>query len=239
MTTTMGRVLSQLKGRQPKHAWDQGRGHGHGQHRDAGFSLIEVIVAALILSIVSFGTLRLISTSSQQLTRSGDISQLNALIEADLTAVRTANDRLVCNNGSCVISGTDPTKTGYFPTVANPTPGGTTAAELININFFERRCGYRTTAGTFSLDEGLATALSGLLPAADARLVRTITPQTSGHRYVVRYTRTGGDNTILRQVTLVPATVAWCPCVPSLDNQVCPLTAPALTSPPSDQEEIP
>lgn len=223
MTTTMGRDLGRFKGRQSKHPWAQSRCCG--QQPDAGLTLLEVIVAVLILSIVSIGTAGLISNSSRQLTRSGDINQLNALIEADLTAVRTANDRLVCNNGSCVISGSDPTKTSYFPTVANPTPGNTTTAERANINFFERRCGYRASDGSFSLNEGLATALSGLLPAADARLVRTITPQTSGHRYVVRYTRTGGDNTILRQVTLVPATVAWCPCVPSLDNQVCPITS--------------
>jgi prepilin-type N-terminal cleavage/methylation domain-containing protein len=231
MTTSMGCILRQLKGRQPQHHSAQAYNRGNRKHTDTGFSLIEVIVAALILSIVSFGTLRLISTSSQQLTRSGDISQLNALIEADLTAVRTANDRLVCNNGSCVISGTDPTRTGYSPSVANTATDGVTypSAEFTNIEFFERRCGYRTTAGVFNKNEGFAWALRDLLPTTDGRIVRTITDiniAPSGHRYTVIYTRAGGDNTILRQVTLVPATVAWCPCVPSLDNQVCPVIDP-------------
>ncbi|MCP9820379.1 type II secretion system protein [Synechococcus sp. Cruz-9H2] len=191
-------------------------------HKDAGLTFLEVIVAVLILSIVSIGTAGLISSSSRQVTRSGDIQQLNALIESDLSAVRTANDRLVCTNGTCAISGTDPTRTEYFPAVAIST--APTSAEQININFFERRCGYRANDGTFNVNEGFATALVGLLPVADARLVRTVIPEGSGHRYRVRYTRAGGDNTILRQVTLVPATVAWCPCVPSLNDQPCPLT---------------
>lgn len=189
---------------------------------DAGASLVEVLMGILIISIVSIGTIALINSSSSQVRRSGDIQQLNALIESDLSAVRTSNDRLVCNNGSCTISGTDPTKTGYFPAVATST--AVTSAEQANINFFERRCGYRTTAGGFSTAEGFATALAGLLPAVDARLVRTVTPLESGHRYNVRYTRAGGDNTILRRVTLVPSTLAWCQCVPSLDNQPCPLS---------------
>ncbi|CAK6692271.1 type II secretion system protein [Synechococcus sp. BA-124 BA4] len=189
---------------------------------DAGISLPEVLIAILIISIVSIGTVGVISSSARRVTRSGDIQQLNALIESDLAAVRTSNDRLVCNNGTCTISGTDPTRTGFFPAVANPS--APTSTEQGNIDFFERRCGYRTTGGAFSTAEGFATALAGLLPAVDARLVRTVTPEVSGHRYLVRYTRAGGDTTILRQVTLVPATVAWCPCVPSLDNQPCPLT---------------
>lgn len=191
---------------------------------DAGASLVEVLVGIVIISIASIGTLALINYSSSQVRRSGDIQQLNALIESDLSAVRTSNDRLVCNNGTCTISATDPSKTGYFPAVAAST--SVTPAEQANIDFFERRCGYRTAAGAFSTSEGFATALAGLLPAVDDRLVRTVTPAQSGHRYTVRYTRAGGDSTILRQVTLVPATVAWCPCVPSLDNQPCPLTGP-------------
>lgn len=190
---------------------------------DAGASLVEVLMGIVIISIVSIGTIALISSSSSQVRRSGDIQQLNALIESDLSAVRTSNDRLVCNNGTCTISATDPTKTGYFPAVATST--AVSSAEQGNIDFFERRCGYRTSVGGFSITEGFATALAGLLPAMDARLIRTVTPSESGHRYNVKYTRVGGDNTILRQATLVPATVAWCQCVPSLDNQPCPLTS--------------
>jgi prepilin-type N-terminal cleavage/methylation domain-containing protein len=186
-----------------------------------GFTLLEVLVAVLILSIVTIGTVGVITSSSRQVNRSGQINELNALIEADLAAVRTANDRLVCINGSCAISGTDPSRTGYFPAVASPS--APTTAEYDNIRFFKRRCGYRATDGTFNVNEGFAAALAGLLPAADARLQRTIVPEVAGHRYRVRYTRTGGDATILRQVVLVPATVAWCPCVPSVDNQPCPL----------------
>jgi hypothetical protein len=97
-----------------------------------------------------------------------------------------------------------------------------------------RLCGYRQEAtppdavGIFNANAGFANQLvaNNLLPAVDGRLQRAVTVEDSGHRYTVRYTRAGGDNTILRQITLVPATVAWCPCVPSTTARPCPLTGP-------------
>lgn len=198
-----------------------------------GFTLVEVLIASLILSIATLGTIALISTSRRQVMRSGEINEINALIEADLTSVRTANDRLICNDGTCRLSETTPTKTDYFPSVGNP--GSLTTSEKSNIRFLERRCAYLSSSGTFDKSEGLAWQLRSLLPDAAPQIKRTISDaaiDSTGHRYTVTYTRTGGDSTILRQVTLVPTTIAWCPCVPSTittsssDPNRCPLTDP-------------
>ncbi len=196
----------------------------HATPRNDGFTLIEVLVATLILAVVSIGTVAALNTSTRQLRRSGDINELNALIESDLAVVRTANDRLVCNDATtgCIIAANDPGATGYFPNTANQA----------NIDFFVRLCGYRVEAsppndiGIFNTAAGFATQLVALLPAADARLQRNVNVEDGGHRYTVRYTRPGGDNTILRQVTLVPATASWCPCVPSDTTRPCPLNGP-------------
>lgn len=193
-----------------------------------GFTLVEMLVATVILSLAAIGTLGVINSSTSQVRRSGEINELNTLIESDIAAVRRANDRLVCTNGTCSIATNDPGAAGYFPNTANQA----------NVDFFVRLCGYRQEAsppdpvGVFNANAGFANQLvaNNLLPAVDSRLQREVTVDDSGHRYTVRYTRRGPDGTtdptIRRQITLVPATVAWCPCVPSTITRPCPLSGP-------------
>jgi type II secretory pathway pseudopilin PulG len=185
---------------------------------------VEVLVAIVILSLTTIGTVGVINSATGLVRRSGEINELNTLIESDIAAVRSANDRLVCLNGTCAIATTDPGAAGYFPNTANQA----------NVDFFVRLCGYRqeasppTPEGIFNASAGFVSQMmaKNLLPAVDSRLQRVVTAEDSGHRYTVRYTRAGGDTTILRQITLVPATVAWCPCVPSTTARPCPLTGP-------------
>lgn len=194
------------------------------RHPASGFTFVEVLVATVILSLATIGTVGVINSATGLVRRSGEINELNTLIESDIAAVRSANDRLVCLNGTCTIATTDPGAAGYFPNTANQA----------NVDFFVRLCGYRqetsppTPEGIFNASAGFVTQMMAniLLPPVDRRLQRVLTAEDSGHRYTVRYTRAGGDNTILRQITLVPATVAWCPCVPSTTARPCPLNGP-------------
>lgn len=178
----------------------------------------------VILGLVSLGTAGVINFATRQVQRSGEINELNTLIETDLAQVRSANDRLVCNDGTCSIAGSDPGEEDYFPAMADST--NVTGPEQANIDFFLNLCTYRDSAGNYDPGSGFAAQLDSLLPVderlVDAGLERTMTYSNpsnpdlyAGHRYTVSYTRPEGDPTILRQVTLVPATVAWCPCVPS------------------------
>jgi len=193
-------------------------------HAASGFTFVEVLVAIVILSLTTIGTVGVINSATGLVRRSGEINELNTLIESDIAAVRSANDRLVCLNGTCAIATTDPGAAGYFPNTANQA----------NVDFFVRLCGYRqessppTPEGIFNASAGFVSQLMAkdLLPAVDSRLQRVVTAEDSGHRYTVRYIRAGGDTTILRQITLVPATVAWCPCVPSTTARPCPLSGP-------------
>lgn len=192
------------------------------QFRVDGFTLVEVLIGILILSVVSIGSVVAINVSTRNLTRSSEINELNALIEADLAAVREANDRFVCNNGTCSISNADLTRDQYFPAIADST--SLTNTELENVRFFKRRCGSLSDAGTFDATESLGVAIvaalndAAQLPAPDPRIQREIATVGNSHRFRVSYISSEDDATILRQVTLLPSTVAWCPCVPSEDG---------------------
>lgn len=179
--------------------------------KTAGFTFLEVLVAMLVLSIAALGGVALINGSILQLRRGGALNEINALIETDLAAVRTANDRLVCANGACSISADDLNSDEFFPAAAADIP------------FFENLCSYRTgTAGsfTFAATSGFAEQLRTRLPAANARIARGFVVENEGHRYTLTYSSNGLGNDpqvgVLRQVTLTPATTAWCPCIPSV-----------------------
>lgn len=180
---------------------------------ESGYTFLEVIMGLLILSIAAIASLDAIIFAMKQFQRIGEINELNILIASDLALVRTANDRLVCNDGSCAIASSDPGEADYFPAILDP--NNITPPEQANINFFVNMCTYTNPSS------GFAAQLESLLPPVDERLERTLTyvdttnPNLyTGHRYTVTYTRPLGDTTIFRQVTLVPATVAWCPRVP-------------------------
>lgn len=165
----------------------------------AGFTLIEVILAIVILVVAGEGALLLFNAGLRQLTQSSLINEVNALVEADAAMLRTANDRLVCTTGTCRIATEDLDSSDYFP-LSNPAAQNFSQA---NLDFFAALCD-GSSATSFSQQ------LDGLLPAADNRIEREIQAEEPGHRYAVIY-RDAATNRVIRTISLVPATVAWCP----------------------------
>ena len=157
-----------------------------------GFSIVESLIGIAVLSIAAAVAASTFFASSTQFRSSSEINELQDLAEADLTAVRDANERLVCVNSSCSLSVENTDKNSYFPIGAS------------NIAFFANLCTNRTMNG------GFANQLSALLPSPNSRIVRTMARETQGHRYTVIYTSTAKGQ-FLRQATLIPTTVAWCP----------------------------
>jgi prepilin-type N-terminal cleavage/methylation domain-containing protein len=168
---------------------------------DRGFTLIESIVSMLVIAAAVAFTASLIFYSSNQFRRSAGLNELNELVESDLARVRTANDRLVCATGACVISGADPNRNAYFP--------AQDANFATNRTFFNNLC--VAAGGTTT---GFANRMQALWltpnPSASNRIARAVVLENGGHRYTLVYTDAAtGD--FLRQATLVPTTVAWCP----------------------------
>jgi prepilin-type N-terminal cleavage/methylation domain-containing protein len=191
-------------------------------HQQQGFTLIEMLVAMAAISIAVAGSALLISSSTEEFRRSVGLNELNQLVESDIAAVRRANDRMVCPNGTCTIFGGDPSRSDYFPITASTafcatpsTPDSClTSTQITNRNFVWNPAGGGLCRST-TTDGGFAFRLNGLLAGAaplNARLNRVMdrTVDPNGQLYTLIYTDSATGR-FLRQISLVPAIYSWCP----------------------------
>lgn len=169
------------------------------------FTLLETIIAMLLISIAVIGSIAAFNTGTRLLRASTRLHELNELVETDLAEVRTANDRLICNNlavtGNCQIAGTDPDRNSYFPALGQ-------ANQDANILAFRTLC--EATTATAGFANQMQTQYLNGNPPTSGRIARAVVLENGGHRYTVRYTDSANGQ-LIRQATLVPTTVAWCP----------------------------
>ncbi len=182
-----------------------------------GFSLVELMVSSVLLVLALTGTSVLFIESNRSSAAATLRYRQQALVDTDLARVRRLNDRYTCSSGTCSSLGTvELGKHDFFPPpVSTDATGNSTAG-----NTFEALCNSTvlisqlvsdigatpstlTAAGvTYSID----TANQGQQTISEfgTTVVRNL------HRYTITYTNsTSGE--LLRRVTLVPTTVAWCP----------------------------
>lgn len=163
----------------------------------AGFSLVEMIVAAGLLAIVATGSAMLFILSNRQSSTTRSKQEQQAAISDDLATIQTLNERYTCSSGSCSIAASDPDEDSYYPS-------GTSANST-----FDGLC---SSGGLLS---NLITAINGTAaPASFSRLgISRQTPSldsdSSTHRYTITWVDTSGRR--LRQTTLVPTVANWCP----------------------------
>ncbi|MCT0224853.1 type II secretion system protein [Synechococcus sp. CS-1328] len=186
----------------------------------SGFTLVEILVGAVLLSIVAAGVAVIMVGGNRTSQQAGLQTQLDALIDQDLAAVQTLNDRYTCCPGSCtsldstinaaVAAGdcsvnTPGNENYYSPNQTNSDPTAATTATLA----FRSACTNRTITDNFITQ-------MPTLPAwpAGTNLTRT-TPLlvgTSGHLLQWSYTGSiDGNVAVTRVVNLTPTVAAWCP----------------------------
>lgn len=185
----------------------------------AGFSLVEVLISSVILLVTLVGAVTISVTSSMDSYRTGLRYKKEAAIDADLAQIQRLNERYTCISGTCLIQtgSTDPMgKDDYFP---NPVASslrpdddhdGVADAAEVPLKNFQNRCRY---LNSLDLVTPLKALIEATLPVPDG-LQRTIavdaTTQAGAHRYTVTYVDPT-SNEVMRQMTLVPSAVAWCP----------------------------
>ena len=186
----------------------------------AGFNLVEVLIASVILLMSLVGAVQISGRSGVIGILAAQRYEKEAAIDEDLARIQRMNDRFTCVSGSCgvVADGEgDMDKNDYFPdpTGTDTDGDGVADAQESAVENFQNRCRY-----AIGLD--LATPLKTLLdalpqPAGLQRAVTVDVPPRANvnnpagaHRYTVTYTDTA-TNEVLRQMSLVPTAVAWCP----------------------------
>ncbi|MFN5119700.1 MAG: PilW family protein [Cyanobacteriota bacterium] len=163
-----------------------------------GFSLVEMLVASVILVIAGIGSVGLFTISSRQAALSRSIEEGQFAISIDLANVLRMNDRYVCTATGCAIStsSTLPGENGYYP------------ADSSDQALFLAKC----VDG--SLSQGLVSLINNMGTTAQMqaqkmeRKAEQDTTSSAAHRYSVSWRVNGA---LIRQITLTPTTAAWCP----------------------------
>lgn len=182
-----------------------------------GFSLVELMVSSVLLVLALTGTSVLFVESNRSSAAAETRYRQQALVDTDLARVRRLNDRYTCRTGTCTSLGsTELGKNDFFPTPTSTAANGNSSAGQL----FEALCNSTSlitqlvtdigappsTLTAAGITYGVDTANQGQQTVSEfgTNVVRNL------HRYTITYTNSSSGE-LLRRVTLVPTTVAWCP----------------------------
>lgn len=169
----------------------------------AGFSLVELLVAAMLMMISTIGGTWLFNSATGQANAIRLTLRQQFAISNDLATLQEISDRYSCASGTCtaVLTGNPPNQDGYVPVDVN----GTVDQAFLDL----------CAAG---LSDGLVSQINAT-PSADLinqGINRTASHEPAGtssvppHRVRVRWTDDANGRT-LRQVQLTPTVAGWCP----------------------------
>lgn len=175
----------------------------------SGFTLTELIIAAVMLLIVLGSLADIFSATNRQTMRTEQRYRQESNIDADLAFITRLNEHYTCASGNCISDqATHPGEGGFFPDVA------ATAA----VTAFENRCTDMSNNTLLTPLIGNGGIIETQAPANEQRLpqiARVITADGHSHRYTVSYFAGNDTNgEMLRQASFVPTTAGWCPIVP-------------------------
>ena len=167
--------------------------------RRTGFTLVEVMIAAVLMVIAAIGSMAMFNYSISQNSSSRGKQEQQSAISEDLANIQVLNDRYGCSDPeACAIESADPGEDSYYASGTEPS----------------------TTFNEACLDGSLLDALITTLestptPAAFGTLGinRSVARTLNSDARYLRYTVTwrGSDGARLRQITLVPTVAGWCP----------------------------
>jgi hypothetical protein len=179
----------------------------------AGFSIVEALVAAVVLAVALAGSSVAMRSITNLLGSSGQLNAMNLAIDNDISEIK----RVASLYTACLVS------TGSIPTGASAGCGrGLTSDQAAyffpvdpgvneaNISAFFAAC--KASSATSHITQGFITAI-GQLPAVGAGVTRSSVAREAptdpkNHNVVVRYA--AADGSIQRVIKVVPVLSAWC-----------------------------
>lgn len=170
---------------------------------------MEVLISTVIFAIVTAGSLGMFTISTRQANLTRQLQEEEFAIRLDLATIQAINDRFTCASGICQLDtvGAPPGQSEYFPlTAAAQTSFATLCSQ-----------GALTVVPSSSYGSGLLSLISTNATAASTAMqrlgiIRRLSADSTSptaHRYTVTWS--GSDGSLLRQISLVPTTAAWCP----------------------------
>lgn len=170
-----------------------------------GFTLVEILIAAVVMMVSTIGSAVLFNQSTRQGLNSNLRLQEQLAISRDLATILDRNERYNCDTSTCGLSPTLPDQDGYAPAdIGSDQDGG-----------FRARCDRGLLNELLARDIGTQT-LPGTSVQRTVHLLDAIASDSGQeslppHRYRVDWRADSGSGRLLRQVTLMPTVAAWCP----------------------------
>ena len=170
--------------------------------RNSGFSLVELLVAAVLMAISSMGGTYLFNQATSQARAISQTLEQQFAISNELAVIRDHNDRYSCATIPCSVQtgGNPPNQNQYVP--ANPDDPAHTPT-------FRQLCasGLSNDLITHINSPEVPQRTASLDPASSA-VVNGTNKSVRPHRYLVTWSAGGRQ---VRQVQLIPTVAAWCP----------------------------
>ena len=174
-----------------------------------GLSIVELLVALVLISIAVSGAVSLLNNGIFGLRRTESNYSIQNLIDRNLSQIESAADRYVCTSTTCTVSSFIPAKSGYV----NPNDPSVWST-------FAARC----LQNDFSTEEDLLSPLvkyiNDNIPVPPG-LGREIQINGSGStsdvgfgrikHFTVNFREGGSTGVVLRNSSIVPTIVSYCP----------------------------
>jgi type II secretory pathway pseudopilin PulG len=182
------------------------------QFSGQGFSLLEPLLASVILAIVTSGTAMMLMSANRLSTKADAVDNIEWNINADLVAIQRLSRRFTCCSGSCVVQ--IPTSYGstkscavnnpdddryFFPQLDDPST--TTINEPSAV---DNLC---SEANNTTFMTPLETAIDNMTNRSG--VTRTTTIKTD-HTLEIAYSDTSSQQ-VRRVALIVPPMAFWCP----------------------------
>ena len=181
--------------------------------RRSGFSLVEILIAAVVMMMSTIGSTVLFNQASRQGVDINTHLQEQFAISRDLATMLEINERYACDSGVCTAPLPAADASGVLP----PPPDQDHYAPGDPDDDSQGRSFRQLCAS--GLLTGLITAIGGSNTLTDSTVVRTVSLDPAStdaaglsippHRYRVVWSDASGRE--LRQVQLIPTVAAWCP----------------------------
>ena len=179
----------------------------------AGFSIVEALLAVVILAVALAGSSVVMRSITDLLGRSGQLNSSSLAIDNDISEIK----RLSSLYTACLVpSGSIPTGTsagcgqGLTPDQAAyffPVNPGVNEA---NITAFFAAC--KASSAASHITQGFITAIGQLPPVgagvSRSSVAREAPTDPKNHNVIVRYT--AADGSIQRVIKVAPVLSAWC-----------------------------
>jgi prepilin-type N-terminal cleavage/methylation domain-containing protein len=174
----------------------------------AGFTLVEILVAAILIALASTGVLVVLNSGNSAFRSTRDSSLLEEAIDKDLATIKDVAFRMTCCTGTCTIDESAISGSSTCSNVAAgnenyyfPIPSGS-STDTAEITAFKAAC---NSNGLINSLESAIISASDPLPSGITRTFNKT--EAIRHRLTLVYT----NDTQSRSYTVSPTVAAWCP----------------------------